>query len=93
MLTSSAKDDYTFKRPSRRFAAQGLCLPSLYSDAMGGLVIGFDTSGSMGPEQCNQVAGEINAIVGDLNPEWVIVVYCDAVGRAPSGSSGVIRSS
>ena len=78
MLTESAAADYSYLRPSRRFIGSGLYLPSLRTDALGGLAIGFDTSGSMGPRECNQIAAELQAIVDDLNPAFVEVVYCDA---------------
>lgn len=77
MLTESAAADYTYMRPSRRFIGAGLYLPSLRTDALGGLAIGFDTSGSMGPNECNQIAAELQAIVDDLQPAFVEVVYCD----------------
>lgn len=77
MMTESCAADYTYTRPSRRFIGSGLYLPSLRSDALGGLAIGFDTSGSMGPKECNQIAAEIQAIVDDLQPAFVEVVYCD----------------
>lgn len=77
MLTESAAADYSYLRPSRRFIGSGLYLPSLRTDALGGLAIGFDTSGSMGPKECNQIAAEVQAIVDDLNPAFVEVVYCD----------------
>ncbi len=77
MLTESAAADYSYLRPSRRFIGSGLYLPSLRTDALGGLAIGFDTSGSMGPKECNQIAAELQAIVDDLNPAFVEVVYCD----------------
>jgi len=77
-LTSSARDDFSYRKLNRRFIGSGMYLPSLRSDAMGGLLIGFDTSGSMSAEDCRQVAGEIQGIVSDLNPDWVEVVYCDA---------------
>ena len=77
MLTERAAADYTYLRPSRRFIGSGLYLPSLNTEALGGLAIGFDTSGSMGPRECNQIAAEIQAIVDDLCPAFVEVVYCD----------------
>jgi len=77
MLTESARADYSFSRPSRRFMSSGLYLPSLNTPAMGGLLVGFDTSGSMGPEQCDQMASEIRAIAEDLQPAFIEVVYCD----------------
>jgi predicted metal-dependent peptidase len=77
MMTESAAADYSYLRPSRRFIGSGLYLPSLRSDALGGLAIGFDTSGSMGQKECDQIAAELRAIVDDLQPAFVEVVYCD----------------
>lgn len=77
MMTESCAADYTYMRPSRRFIGSGLYMPSLRSDALGGLAIGFDTSGSMGKDECNQIAAELQAIVDDLQPAFVEVVYCD----------------
>ena len=76
VLTSSARDDFSFRKFSRRFLHSGLYLPSLHSDAIGGLLVGFDVSGSMSPADCLQVAGEIQAIWDDLRPDWIEVVYC-----------------
>lgn len=77
MVTEKSAADYSYMRPSRRHLAAGLYLPSLHSEALGGLLIGFDTSGSMGPEECNQIAAELQAIVDDVSPAFVEVVYCD----------------
>jgi len=78
VMTSAAREDFTMRKINRRFISRNLYLPSLRSDAMGGLVIGFDTSGSIGPRECAQIAGEIQGIMDDTNPEWVEVVYCDS---------------
>lgn len=77
MLTSSAASDYSYRRPSRRFITQGLYLPSLWAESLGGLAIAIDTSGSMGPEELNQIAAEVTQIAEDLRPEFIVVVYCD----------------
>ena len=77
MMTESAAADYSYLRPSRRFIGSGLYMPSLRSDVLGGLAIGFDTSGSMGQQECDQIAAELRAIVDDLQPAFVEVVYCD----------------
>ena len=78
VMTSAARDDYSYRRFNRRLLPQGIYMPSLYSDAMGGLVIGVDTSGSVSAAELDQIAGEINAIVEDCRPEWIEVVYCDS---------------
>jgi len=77
VLTSSAKGDYTFARVNKRFVSSGVYLPSLWSPSIGGLVVGIDTSGSMGQEELDQAAAEITAIAEDCRPEWVLVLYCD----------------
>lgn len=77
ILTSSSKDDFSYARVNRRMLSSGVYLPAMYSPAMGGLVIGFDTSGSVGSHEAEQIGAEIKGIVDDLNPEWVEVVYCD----------------
>lgn len=79
MLTEKSAADYSYMRPSRRHLAAGLYLPSLHSEDLGGLLIGFDTSGSMGPRECNQIAADLQAIIDDVNPAFIEVVYCDMV--------------
>jgi predicted metal-dependent peptidase len=77
MMTEASAADYTYNRPSRRFIGSGLYLPSLRTESLGGLAIGFDVSGSVSDKECNQIAKEIQAIVDDLQPAFVEVVYCD----------------
>jgi predicted metal-dependent peptidase len=55
-----------------------LYLPSVERSGAGEMVIVVDTSGSIGPTELEQFAGEINAIAVDVEPERVHVVYCDA---------------
>jgi predicted metal-dependent peptidase len=78
MMTEASAADYTYRRPARRFISAGLYLPSLRTDALGGLAIGFDTSGSMGKRECDQIAAELQTIISDLQPAFVEVVYCDS---------------
>ena len=75
---ATAKSDYSWLRPNRRFLASGIYLPSLHSEALGPVVIGFDTSGSVAGPEIEQFAGCINAILRQTKPEAVHVVYCDA---------------
>ena len=77
MLLSSSKDDYSFRRASRRMVSQGYYLPSLYSEAMGGLAIAFDQSGSVGDDDTKRIGAELQGIVDDCNPDWVEVAYFD----------------
>lgn len=78
LLTESAADDYSYRRFSRRFIGSGLYLPSLYSEALGGLVVAIDTSASMTQQELDQIAAELHQIFEDLRPAWLRVVYCDS---------------
>jgi len=77
MLTSASNDDYTYRRPSRRFIAQGVYLPSLYNEGLGPVLIAVDSSASMTQRELEQIASETQQIFDDLNPAFVRVVYCD----------------
>ncbi|HET9184347.1 MAG TPA: VWA-like domain-containing protein [Candidatus Angelobacter sp.] len=70
--------DYRWSPPNRRFVSSGLYLPSVNREGVGEIVIGVDTSGSIGDEELKQFAGEISAISDQANPAAIHVVYCDA---------------
>jgi predicted metal-dependent peptidase len=78
-IAATAPADYRWCPPNRRFVASGLYLPSLHREGVGKIVIGVDTSGSVGDEELKQFAGEISAISDQAQPEAIHVVYCDAV--------------
>lgn len=75
---ATAKSDYSWMRPNRRFLASGLYLPSLHSEALGPVVIAVDTSGSVAGPELEQFFGCINGILRQTKPEAVHVLYCDA---------------
>ena len=74
-LTSNARDDYSYMRPSRREG--DFILPSLRSQQIE-LIIALDTSGSIGDEECSQFLSEIDALKGQLRAR-VTLLACDAV--------------
>lgn len=76
MMSESAMVDYSYRRPSRRFIGENMYMPSLQGEKMGALAVGFDVSGSIGKDDCDRIAADIRAIVGDLCPSKVIIVYC-----------------
>lgn len=73
----TARDDYSWSAPNRRYIAQGIYLPSLRSEALGEVVIAVDTSGSISADTLAAFAGELNGIL-ECQPCRVSVVYCDA---------------
>lgn len=77
-MTQTSKDDYSWARPNRRYLSAGLYLPSLYSENMGPVVVGIDTSGSIDDKTLQAFGGEIRALVQAVRPSEVHIVYCDA---------------
>jgi predicted metal-dependent peptidase len=78
-MSGLIKDGYSWKRPNRKFISQGLYLPGYdYIPRMGPMVIGVDTSGSIGQPELNEFNAHINRILDTCGPEKVYVVYCDA---------------
>lgn len=77
-VTETSKNDYTWMRPNRRYAAQNIYLPTLHSESMGSIAIVVDTSGSIDQTTLAAFATEIKAIVDTTRPEKTTVIYCDA---------------
>jgi predicted metal-dependent peptidase len=73
-LAQTARDDYTWLRPSRREGAA--LLPSLRSRA-GELVVALDTSGSIGVGDMALFVAELNALKGTLAVRTTLLA-CDS---------------
>ena len=70
--------DYSWSRPNRRYIAQGLYLPGVIRENTPRLGVVVDTSGSVGKALLQQFSEELTAILHDVCPEALDVVYCDA---------------
>lgn len=77
-FSSTSRDDYSWTRPNRMFAAQGLYLPRMWSESMGPIDVVVDTSGSIGQQQLSEFAAEIRSIVSAARPQRVRVIYADS---------------
>jgi predicted metal-dependent peptidase len=81
-MIQRAKDDFSWMKPNRRYSSSGFIIPSLYSERYGKLVIGVDTSGSIDEKTLGEFQSVIRMIVDAVNPEEVLVIYCDdAINR------------
>ena len=78
-MTDTAKRDYTWSQPNRRFIDSGLYLPAMRSEAMGTIVILLDTSGSIYSylEILASFWTEVREVAHELNPARVIVLQVD----------------
>lgn len=72
-----ARHDYSWRAPNRSYVAHDLYLPSLAAEGMGAMAVCIDTSGSIDAIQLGKYEAEVNAIVDELQPLAVHVIYCD----------------
>jgi len=80
ILSSYAKEDYSYSRFNRRFLPDFM-LPSLYSESYGEVIFGFDTSGSMTDEQCASFIGHIQYVQDYIKPEKITIMSFDTKVR------------
>lgn len=57
-----ARDDYSYRRPNRKYIYQGIVMPSLRSEMLEG-VVAFDLSGSIGREEATIFYSELKGIL------------------------------
>lgn len=74
----SGRDYSSWRKPNRRFLSQDIVMPSLVSERVGHMVIGIDTSGSIGGPELTQFLSEVVAIAEHVNPDKVDLIYWDA---------------
>lgn len=74
-MTSIARDDYSYSRPSSRREGDAI-MPSLRS-AQTNLVVALDTSGSVDDQEIDEFVSEVNAIKGQMRAR-ITVLACDA---------------
>jgi predicted metal-dependent peptidase len=76
-LTSGwARDDYSYRRPSRKYIYQGIVMPSLRSELLE-VAIGIDTSGSIGKDEMTEFISEILGIMNAFQSYRLHVFGCD----------------
>ena len=73
----AGKDDSTWRKPNRRWLQNDLYLPSTVSETMGRIVVAVDTSGSIRDKEVNRFLSEVVAIMNNVNPELVDLLYWD----------------
>jgi predicted metal-dependent peptidase len=76
--TCSAKDASSWRRVNRRYLGTGVYMPSLIGERVGHLVIGIDTSGSIGGDELNEFLSEVKGIADEVHPEKVDLIYWDS---------------
>lgn len=75
-VNSVAKEDYSWRRPNRRFFPQTY-LPSAYSEQLGHIAVAIDTSGSVSPDMLKEMLSEIQGINDTFKPKRMTIMDCD----------------
>ena len=74
---TQGRDSSTWRKPNRRWLAQGQYMPSPYAESIGPVVIGIDTSASIGDEEISSFLAEIKSITDTMPPERLHLLYWD----------------
>lgn len=75
--TCNAKDTSSWRRVNRRYLSGDVYMPSLIGERVGHLVIGIDTSGSVGNKELGEFLSEVQSIAKDVHPDKVDLIYWD----------------
>ncbi len=74
---TQGKDQTSWRRLHKRYIASDIIMPSSYDEKVGSIVIGIDTSGSIGTEELTQFLSEVKSICDEVSPEAIDVLYWD----------------
>jgi predicted metal-dependent peptidase len=72
-FSEKAKEDYTWKRPNRRYT--DVYLPKLESPAVGHIAFLEDTSGSMHDIELGQISGQLEYLMDTFKMEMTIIYF------------------
>lgn len=75
-LTQFTKNDYSFKKPNRRFFPK-FHLPSLYGEKLMDLAVAVDISGSVSDSDFHVFVSEIASILRMMQPEKISLIQFD----------------
>ena len=75
--TTQGKDQSTWKRLHKRYIGMDIIMPSSYDEKVGAILVGVDTSGSIGGEELAQFLGEVKSICDEVSPEQIDLLYWD----------------
>lgn len=72
-----AKDVSSWRKVNRRFVSEGIYLPSLIGQKVRCVVVGVDTSGSIGSKEITAFLSEVAGIAEGVHPEKLHLFYWD----------------
>lgn len=75
--TTQGKDQTTWKRLHKRYIGSDIIMPSSYAEKVGSILVGIDTSGSIGGEELAGFLSEVKSICDEVSPEQIDLLYWD----------------
>lgn len=69
---------YSWRAPDRRLIVRDIYSPGRSGFGCGTVVVGADTSGSIGDATLNMFFAEVAGMLEDLRPQRLVIVWCDA---------------
>jgi predicted metal-dependent peptidase len=73
----AGRDASSWRKPNRRFLHSDIYLPSMISERAGEIVVGIDTSGSIGGDITTAFLSEVRSIADDVKPDKLHLIYWD----------------
>lgn len=78
-LFTLAKNDYSWRKPNRRFISQGIIMPSLHSEGVGRIDFAIDTSGSVSKKDFDRFISEIGYVFKTFKPQEIGIMQFDSI--------------
>lgn len=75
-LHSYNKNDYSFRKPNKRFFPRHY-LPRLHSESLMNIAVAVDTSGSVSDAEFNRFVSETHSILRMMKPEKITIIQFD----------------
>ena len=69
---------FDWRRPDRRLITRDIYAPGRSGFGAGTVVVGIDTSGSIGARELDMFMAEMSGILEDVRPKRLVVMWCDA---------------
>ena len=78
MARKLGSGSYNWQKPDKRLIIRDVYTPSRSGYGAGTVVIGVDTSGSIGPKEVDMFLAEVSGVLDDVKPKELIILWCDA---------------
>jgi predicted metal-dependent peptidase len=69
---------WDYRRPDRRLITRDIYAPSRSGFGAGCVVVGVDTSGSIGQKELDMFFAEMAGILEEVQPKQLLIMWCDA---------------